>query len=140
MTVTVVGAEPSGLVTMLAELIEQNLARDPERSRLLRPCVATLRVPDADVTMHLRIGPGGIRVGDGDVPNAHLRIRADAERLLALTNAPLRLGLPDPTSAEGRSVLLDLLLRRVRVGGLLRHPLRLVRLTSLLSVAEGVHG
>lgn len=140
MTVTVVGSEPSGLATMLAELLEQNLARDPGRRRLLRPCVAILQAPDADVTVHLRIGRGGIRVGDGDVPDAHLRIRADADRLLALTNAPLRLGLPDPTSVEGRSVLLDLLLRRVRVGGLVRHPLRLARLTSLLSVVDGARG
>ena len=140
MTVTVVGSEPSGLATMLAELLEQNLARDPGRRRLLRPSVAILQAPDADVTVHLRIGRGGIRVGDGDVPDAHLRIRADADRLLALTNAPLRLGLPDPTSVEGRSVLLDLLLRRVRVGGLVRHPLRLARLTSLLSVVDGARG
>jgi hypothetical protein len=139
-TVTVVGSEPSGLATMLVELIEQNLERDPGRRRLLRPCVAMLRAPDADVTVHLRIEPDRVRVGDGDVPDAHLRIRADSERLLALTNAPLRLGLPDPTSAEGRSVLLDLLLRRVHVGGLIRHPLRLVRLTSLLSVADGARG
>ena len=140
MTVTVVGSEPSGLATMLAELLEQNLARDPGRRRLLRPSVAILQAPDADVTVHLRIGRGGIRVGDGDVPDAHLRIRADADRLLALTNAALRLGLPDPTSVEGLSVLLDLLLSRVRVGGLVRHPLRLARLTSLLSVVDGARG
>jgi hypothetical protein len=136
-TVTVVGSESSGLATLLAELIEQNLARDPFRRRLLRPCVAVLEAPDADVTVHVRIDAGAARIGDGDVPDAHLHVRADAERLLAITSAPLRLGLPDPTRRDGRAVLRDLLLRRIRVRGLVRHPIRLTRFTSLLSVADG---
>jgi hypothetical protein len=135
-TVTVVGPEPSGLASMVAELIEQNLARDPERRALLRPSVVVLDAPDADVTVFLRIAPGEVRVGDGDVPDAHLSIRADSGRLLDLTTAPLRFGLPDPFSAEGRAIGGDLLGRRLRIRGLLRHPLRLARLTKLLSVAD----
>ena len=137
MTVTIVGPEPSGLTTLLAELIDQNLARDPSRSQLLRSCVAVLDAPDAGVTVHVRIAAEAVRVGDGDVPDAHVRVRADAERLLTMTNAPLRLGFPDPTRSEGRAVLRDLVLRRVRVQGLVRHPVRLARFTSLLSVADG---
>ena len=140
MTVTVVGAEPSGLATLLAELIEQNLGRDPGRRAMLRPCVAVLDAPDAGVTVHVRIAAGAVRVADGDVPEAHVRVRADAERLLAITTAPLRLGVPDPTRSEGREVLRDIVLRRVRVQGLVRHPVRLARFTSLLSVADGRDG
>jgi hypothetical protein len=139
-TVTAVGSEPSGLATLIVALIEQNLARDPVRRALLRPCVTVLDAPDADVTVHVRIDPGAVRVGDGDVPHAHLRVRADAERLLAITNAPLRLGLPDPRRREGRALLRDLVMRRVRVRGILRHPVRLVRFMSLLSVADGGDG
>jgi hypothetical protein len=135
-TVTVVGADPSGLASMLADLLEQNLRRDPTRARFLRPSVAVLDAPDADVVVSLRLGGDGVRVGDGDVPDAQLRIRGDAERLLALTTVPLRMGLPDPFTAEGRAVLRDLVARRFVVRGLLRHPVRLARLTSLLSVAE----
>lgn len=137
MTVTVVGGEPSGLASMVADLIEQNLARDPTRRALLRPSVAVLDAPDADVTVYLRIERGGVRVGDGDVPDAHLRIRSDSGRLLDLTTVPLRAGLPDPLRPEGRAIVGDLLRRRVRIRGLLRHPLRFVRLTKLLSVADG---
>jgi hypothetical protein len=127
--VTIVSPEPSGLSSMVAELIEQNLARDPERRRLLHRSVVVLDAPDADVTVFLRIAPTEVRVGDGDVPDAHLRIRADSGRLLDLTTAPLRFGLPDLLSPEGRSIALDLLARRLQIGGLLRHPLRLARLT-----------
>jgi hypothetical protein len=135
-SVTVVGPEPSGLASMVAELIEQNLARDPERRRLLHPSVAVLDAPDAEVTVFLRIDPDGVRVGDGDVPDADVRIRADSGRLLDLTTAPLRFGLPDLLRPEGRAIVRDLLAGRLHIRGLLRHPGRLVRLTKLLSVAD----
>jgi hypothetical protein len=104
---------------------------------LLRPLVAVLDAPDAEVTVFLRIGRDDVRVGDGDVPDAHLRIQTTSDRLLDLTTAPLRFGLPDPLRPEGRSIVADLLRRRIRIRGLLRHPLRLARLTELLSVADG---
>jgi hypothetical protein len=134
--VTVSGQESSGLASMVAELIRQNLARDPDRTALLRPSVVVLDAPDSDVTVFLRIEPGGVRVGDGDVPDAHVRIRADATRLLGLTTVPLRFGFPDVGRTEGRTVVGDLLARRLRIRGLLRHPLRLARVTKLLSVAD----
>ena len=137
MTIAVAGGEPSGLASMVADLIEQNLARDPTRRALLLPSVAVLDAPDADVTIFLRIDPAGVRVGDGDVPDAHLRIRSDSERLLDLTTAPLRWGFPDPLRPEGRAIVGDLLRGRIRIRGLFRHPLRLARLTKLLSVADG---
>ena len=136
MNVTVHGEEPSGLASMLAELIRTNLRTDPGRAALLRPSVVVLDAPDAEVTVFLRIDPEEVRVGDGDVPDAHLRIRADAERLLDLTTVPLRLGFPDVGRGEGRAVVGDLLARRLRIRGLLRHPLRLARVTQLLSVAD----
>ncbi len=136
MTIEVVGPEPSGLASMVAELIEQNLARAPERHALLRSSVAVLDAPDADVTVFLRIAPGEVRIGDGDVPDAHLRIRADSGRLLDLTTAPLRFGLPDLLSPQGRSIVRDLLAGRLRIHGLARHPIRLARLTEVLSVAD----
>jgi hypothetical protein len=136
-TVAVVGPEPSGLAIMVADLIGQNLARDPERRALLRPLVAVLDAPDADVTVCLRIGRDYVQIGDGDVPDAHVRIQTTSERLLDLTTAPLRFGLPDPLRPEGRAIVADLLRRRIRIRGLLRHPLRLARLTELLSVADG---
>jgi hypothetical protein len=135
-TVTIVGLEPSGLASMVAELIEQNLVRDPARRELLRPLVAVLDAPDADVTVFLRVAPADVRVGDGNVPDAHLSIRARSGRLLDLTTTPLRFGLPDLLSHEGRVIVGDLLGRRLRIRGLLRHPLRLARLTRLLSVAD----
>ena len=136
MNITVVGLEPSGLASMVAELLQENLARDPARRGLLRPSVAVLDASDADVTIFLRIAPEEVRVGDGNVPDADLSIRAPSGRLLDLTTAPLRFGLPDVLTPEGRTIVGALLGRRLHIRGLLRHPLRLARLTTLLSVAD----
>ncbi len=127
-------AEPNGLGVMLGSLIEQNLARDPSRGRLLAPTLVSIDAPDAEVGVTLRLDPGRVLVANGVRPAAGLTITADASRLLSLTDVPLLFGLPDPLRAEGRSVLRDVLSRRLRIRGMLSHPLELARLTMLLSV------
>jgi hypothetical protein len=134
-TVVYRGEEPSGLASMVGELIDQNLERDPTRLRLLRSSSATITVPDADVAITVRTGPGEVEIRDGADPGAQLAITADSERLLSLTAAPLRFGLPDVFDARGRAVLRDVVSGRVRIRGMVAHPRRLARLSSLLSVA-----
>jgi hypothetical protein len=132
-TVDYADADPSGLASMIGGLIEQNLERDPSRARLLRPAVASIAAPDAGVSVTLRLHPERVLVADG-AGKAHLRISASSAKLLELTAAPLRLGFPDALSRQGRAVLRDVLSGRVRIGGMLAHPVRLARLTMLLSV------
>jgi hypothetical protein len=127
--------EPSGLAELVGELIRQNLERDPARARRLVPTVATIAVPDAQVAMTLEIDPPRVSIAGTPAARAHLRIRAASDALLRLTGAPLRLGFPDPLRPAGRAALADLVRGRVRVRGLLRHPVRTARLSELLSVA-----
>lgn len=122
----------SGLGAMLADLLEQNLRRDPDRRALLRPSTAVLEAADAGVGVTLRIEPGRVTLVDGTA-DAGLAIRATSERLMALAAVPLRLGLPDPTTRAGRAVLADVLRGRIRISGLGRHPVRATRLLRLLS-------
>lgn len=135
MSVVLVDREPSGLATMLAGLIEQNLERDPSRRRLLLPGLVSITAPDARVSVTLRIEPDHVEVADSADPTAELAILADSSSLLALTAAPLRFGLPDPFRPAGRAVLRDVVARRVRIRGMLAHPRLLARVSSLLSVA-----
>jgi hypothetical protein len=135
-TVVYLDDEPNGLAEVVGELVRQNLDRDPARRAHLIPTVATITVPDAEVALTIRIAPPDVSIANGSHGDAHLRIRARSDALLRLTGAPLRFGLPDPFRTGGRAVLADLLRRRARVGGLLRHPVRTARLSLLLSVAE----
>jgi hypothetical protein len=134
-SVVLVDREPSGLASMLAGLIEQNLERDPGRRRLLHPALVSITAPDAEVSVTLRIAPEGVELADGADPTAELAIVASSSSLLALTAAPLRFGLPDPVRPAGRAILGDLVARRVRIRGMLAHPRVLARVSSLLSVA-----
>jgi hypothetical protein len=127
--------ERSGLASIVEGLIEQNLARDPARGRLLRPAIVTIAARDADVSITIVTAPGQVDISDGLTHGAHVAITAETSRLLALTAAPLRFGLPDAFDARGRAVIADVVTRRVRIRGLIRHPRRLARLSALLSVA-----
>jgi hypothetical protein len=128
--------EPNGLAGMLAGLIDANLARRPDRAALLRPAAVELEATDAGVSVTVRIRDGEVRIANGPAnPGSGIRIRADGQELLALSAVPLLLGYPDPRRSEGRAVLGALARRRVRISGLLRHPIVLSRFARLLSVA-----
>ncbi len=112
--------EPNGLASMVAGLVEANIARDAARARLLASTrgAAQIDVPDAGVTIGLKFVPGALTVTSGAVPGADLRITTDAETLMSLSTVPLRLGLPDALSSEGRGVVFKLLTRGLKVRGL----------------------
>lgn len=129
-------AAPSGLARLLGDLLGQNLARDPGRSRCLIAGVSAVEAPDADVAVTITVTPEGISLSDGVAREATVRIRASSERLLALVAAPLRFGLPDVFHPKGRVVVADLLRGHLRVRGLVRHPRQVARLNELLSVRD----
>jgi hypothetical protein len=129
--------EPNGLAALLGGLIEANLQQHPDRRSLLRPALVELSAADAGVSITLAIQASGVRVRNGRMPGRrpHLRVRASSGSLLSLSTAPLRLGFPDPFTPSGRESLGQVLSGRIRIAGLLRHPVRAARLIRLLSVA-----
>lgn len=135
--VVLTDARPNGLAEMLAGLLEANLARHPERVALLRSAVIEIDAADAGVAVMVRISPARIEVSNRSAGGRrpHVRVRADGHDLLAMSAAPLRLGLPDPLRREGRAVLRRIVGGHVRVSGMLRHAAVLSRFARLLSAA-----
>jgi hypothetical protein len=125
--------DPVGLVAVLGDLLSANLERDPARRRLLRVEVSVLRAIDAGVAVTVRCSPSGVVVAAGADPAAPVVVRADAPLLLELAAAPLRFGLPDAFTPEGRAVLAAIATGRVRVRGLVLRLPAVRRLTMLLS-------
>ncbi len=129
-------SEPNGRASLLGGLLAQNLAREPARGRGLRPALVAIRATDAGVAATVRLAPEGVAVANGADPAADVALEGPAEALLALSRAPLLLGVPDPRSREGRAVLTALARRRIRVRGLFRRPGALRSLARLLSVGD----
>ena len=138
MTVTVsfLDPEPNGLATMLGGLIQANLAAHPEREALLAKGPATFGIsaPDVGVAVSIRLIPGRVQVRNGIVGKPDVRVEADSETLVGMSSVPLKFGLPDVMTKEGREVNRKLLKRELRVRGLLLRPAKLARLNKLLSV------
>jgi hypothetical protein len=134
--VVVAGEDPSAFARLLGGLIEANLLRSPDRERLLRPATVQLEALDAGTVATVRLRPGRVLIGDGAAGRrADVRIRATGRDLLELAAAPLRFGLPDPLRPEGRAALGAIVTGRVRVAGLVAHPLVLARFSRLLSAS-----
>ncbi|MDP9330427.1 MAG: hypothetical protein M3P11_07320 [Actinomycetota bacterium] len=136
MKVRFADSDPCGLAHMLGGLIQQNLDRDPGLERLLDGSVVAIAAPDAEVAVTIRLNPDIVVVSNGVAADAQVVVTASSERLLGLASAPLRFGLPDAFSRQGREVLGDVLTRRVRIESLIRNPRRLSRFTRILSVYE----
>ena len=138
MTVTVsfLDPEPNGLATMLGGLIQANLAAHPEREAALgkRPATFGVSAPDVGVAVSIRLSPGRVQVRNGIVGKPDVRVEADSETLVGMSSVPLKFGLPDVMTKEGREVNRKLLKRELRVRGLLLRPAKLARLNKLLSV------
>jgi hypothetical protein len=120
---------------LIGGLIEANLAAHPERTSLLRPAVVGLVAIDVGVAITLRIAPRGVTVVDGLGGRPQVVVEADSDTLTELSSVPLRLGFPDPTTAEGRAITGKLVRGELKVRGLARHPGIVSRLNRLLSVA-----
>jgi hypothetical protein len=130
--------EPNGLAAMIGGLIEANLRQHPDRRSLLRPAVVELVASDAGVSVRIALSPERVAVSNGSSRPGRPRVcvRADSDSLLLLSSVPLRFGLPDPFSKDGRRVLSKVLRREIRISGLMAHPLTLARFSRLLSVTE----
>ena len=137
MSVVYADREPNGLAAMVGGLIEANLRQHPERRSLLRPAVVELVAVDAGVSVRIALSPGRVSISNGSSRPGRPRVRvvADSDGLLLLSSAPLRFGLPDPMSSDGRAVLAKVVRRQIRISGLVAHPLTVARFARLLSVA-----
>ena len=133
MSVTFRPDDPVGLVAIVGGLLQQNLERDPARRERLREETSVLEAPDAAVAVTIRCSPTGVEVSGGADPEARVVVRAESHRLLELASVPLRLGLPDPLTPQGRAVLVQIARGSVRIRGLVSHLPAVRRLTMLLS-------
>jgi len=135
------GSEDNGLALMLAPLIQQNVAQHPWKAaslaRLAGDVVITARDEDSAVVVTLAFDRAArtLTLRDGAAARPRLHVQASYEDVILLSQLPIRGGLPALHSPEGRTFLRKLARGEIRVGGMWTHPLTLVRLARVMSVA-----
>ena len=88
-----------------------------------------------DVDVSIRLSPGSVAVRNVVVGNPQVVVTGDSVTLAGMSAVPLKFGLPDPRTKEGREVNRKLLTRQLKVKGMLRHAGKLARLNKLLAVS-----
>jgi hypothetical protein len=132
----VVPEDAVGLPRMLADLVIGNLERDPARADLLaEPGSVNLTVSDVDITLGLLFGDGKLEITD-PLDDPELTFDMDSERLMAITAVPLRFGMPDQLTKDGRQVSGWLLNGTIKVKGLPKQLPLMIRLQRLFTVSK----
>ena len=127
--------DAAGLAVMLADLIRANIERDPAREKLLDESgTVNLAVTDAEVEVGMVFAGGTLSIGS-PVPDPDLTFECESEVLMTLTHVPLRFGMPDQLTKEGRMVASWLLNGTLKVQGIPRHLPLMIRLQRLFTVS-----
>ena len=130
------GAKDVGLAEMLFNLLRQNLEQNPQKlsSFLALNSNVVMVARDIDITITLSFRRGELKIHDGVVGDADLKIIANHDAILELSLINICMGLPNYFDKTGRNVLKKVLLGDLKIEGLLRHPLQLTHLTKIFSV------
>jgi len=129
-------AEEIGLAAMLKDLLSQNLAQNPQKVqdfRKLRLRIG-LMVTDAGIALTMDFQGGTLTIHPGIQARPQLLIMSEADMVMALSNVSIRWGLPYYFDQPGKEVLEAIRSGRIRIKGMIRHFVSLVRLSRIMSV------
>ncbi len=130
------GAKDVGLADMVFNLIRQNLEQKPHKRRSFEALKSNVMIvaSDIEITITLVFRNGKLTIYNGIVGETDLKIVTDHDVILEFSLINICLGLPNYFDKTGRDILKRLLLGKLKIEGLLKHPLQLAHLTKLFSV------
>jgi len=131
------GEGASGLASMVATLLAQNVERSREKFEDFRRLSAEVLIEVADLgqSVTLSFDRDRCTVHSRSTGRPTIALRTDSETFMALGQIRIGpLGLPNYLDAPGRAVLRAMVSGRLRIHGL-RHLRTLNRVTRLFSVA-----
>jgi hypothetical protein len=130
------GAKDVGLADMVFHLIRQNLEQKPHKRRSFQALKSNVVIvaSDIEITITLAFRNGKLTIHNGIVGEADLKIVTDHDVILQLSLINICLGLPNYFDETGRDILKNLLLGKLKIEGMLKHPLQLTHLTKIFSV------
>ena len=129
-------AHDNGLANMIKDLLTQNIARHPKREKDANALNGNIIIDakDIDVSLTLVCKKGEIHVKDGVIKPYKLKITTTSDNIMKLNMLRIRFGLPYYFDKTGREVLAMLFGGKLKIKGLLAHPIMLTHITKLFSV------
>ena len=132
------GDDTVGFGVMLSDLIKQNLENNPRKllpfSLLTRlKSKVVIEAPDAEVIITLSFGDGKLMVRNGADPKAKVRIIANSDVILELSQVRVVAGLPWIWDEVGKAMIKRMLNREVKIRGIADRPITMMLLTNLVS-------
>jgi hypothetical protein len=130
------GAKGVGFAEILFNLLSQNLEWKPEKIPSFQAMNSNVVIVarDIDITVTLAFHGGELKIYDGAIGNADLKVIADHDAILELSLINIRIGLPNYFDKPGRNILKKVFLGDLKIEGLLKHPFQLIHLTKIFAV------
>ena len=130
------GAKDTGLAEMLFHLLRQNLEQKPPKALSFQALESNVVIVarDINVAVSLVFKGGELKIYNGIIGKADLKIIADHEVILDLSLINIVKGFPNFFDKTGRAILKKVLFGNLKIEGMLKHPLQLIYLTKIFSV------
>jgi hypothetical protein len=121
---------------VLSELLESNLRQNPDKLKTFKNLygVVAIDLKDIEAVVTIVFEGGRARIEEGIVGKPDLVIRTDSDKVIGLNAISIRFGLPYYFDEAGMTVLKQLLSGELKVEGMIAHPIKLTRLTKIMSV------
>jgi predicted transport protein len=96
--------------------------------------IAAINLQDIETAISLHFNHGKLTIEQGVSPDSAVVITTQSDKVMDLNMLRVRWGLPYYFDEAGRNVLGLLLGGKIKIKGLLSHPVLLTRLTIIMSV------
>jgi hypothetical protein len=129
-------AQDNGLANMIKDLLAQNITNHPEREKDAKALNGGIVIDanDIEVSLTLICKNGHIHIKNGVVEPYKLKITTASDNIMKLNMLKIKFGLPYYFDKAGREVLAMLFGGKLKIKGLLAHPIMLTHITKLFSV------
>lgn len=130
------GAEELGLATMLEQLLVQNLEQNPHKTKDFKKLNigVGLDVTDVGISLTMQFSGGYLTIYPGIKGVPKLIITTESDIVMALSNQRIKWGLPYYFDETGQEIMRAMKTGRLKLKGMIKHFVSLVRLSKVMSV------
>ena len=121
---------------MVQDLLTGNIEKSQAKYETYKKMngIAAIDLPDIETAISLHFKKGSLVIEPGVNPDAAVVIRTSSENVMDLNAINIHWGLPSYFVDAGKQVLGLIFSVKVKIKGLLTHPILLTRLTIIMSV------